>query len=405
MRRSILLPLTLLLIWTSCENNEPLPPTDTFTRIYGNAYFEDFKAVDVLQLQDSGFVILGNEARHPYLMQIGKRAAFRWDTYNNSLLLQYTGAIANLHRGDSANFLFFAQKDPLTIHLLSVNGATQEAAVRRVITGNDIDNFEPTVPLHSSNTPDGGVLLLANEAEYDIDNPNENEPLKVWLVKYNANFEKEWSRDYIDVTHAEDKYTNVNTDLLFTGSIEGRYWFNDYYNGFISLVFVDPANGNALNAILPDTTSQIFNFVNHVEGSVFSFAVSEGENTSLIAQLDLDVGFGASVESITRENRFYELISNSKVYSIKVTENGQDYIIFIGNSRSNQIVLFSFDIATNQLIGKRYLGDRYSYTVESVIKTQDGGLMILATTNVIGRFDRITTFKVSEDYVRQLLNL
>jgi hypothetical protein len=96
-------------------------------------------------------------------------------------------------------------------------------------------------------------------------------------------------------------------------------------------------------------------------------------------------------------NTLPELTPNATVKILKASIAGKDYLIYSSNTRSKQIALFAYDLATAEFKGSHYLGFSNPFELASLIVTADGGLAICGTTYVAGRFPRICLFKISSE--------
>jgi len=63
-------------------------------------------------------------------------------------------------------------------------------------------------------------------------------------------------------------------------------------------------------------------------------------------------------------------------------------------TKSNQIILMLHDPSTGDLRGVKYLGFVNPYELSSITQTADGGLAVIGTTYVAGRFPRVCLFKI-----------
>ena len=103
-------------------------------------------------------------------------------------------------------------------------------------------------------------------------------------------------------------------------------------------------------------------------------------------------------------NPFPELEPDANVLLDRFEVNGRNTVLFGGNTLSRQILLIAYDEATGELIDSQFLGFSNPFEINSFSRTSDGGMAVLATTFVAGRFPRIVIFKLSPQELIDLAN-
>jgi hypothetical protein len=126
-----------------------------------------------------------------------------------------------------------------------------------------------------------------------------------------------------------------------------------------------------------------------------------GDNFFLpVTDIDLNgIGFSGDLEV----SNFPELSSNARVILKKLTIQGKEVIIYASDTKSNQLVLYAYDAATEALLDVKYLGQTNPYKIGSFTLTSDGGMAILGKTFVAGRFPRLAIFKLTTDELQALV--
>lgn len=87
----LLLSLLLTVLWgCRIEEEETFAPEEVFTRIYNNSSFDNFEALDFVQTEDNGYLILARYYNQeedfpdqPYLLRVDSKGNFLWDTYRD----------------------------------------------------------------------------------------------------------------------------------------------------------------------------------------------------------------------------------------------------------------------------------------------------------------------------------
>ena len=102
-------------------------------------------------------------------------------------------------------------------------------------------------------------------------------------------------------------------------------------------------------------------------------------------------------------NPFPELVDDAAVVLKSIQPTGSSTLLYGSSTRSGQIILLAYDQGTGELRGTLHLGFVNPYEIGGFTETSDGGLAIVGTSYVAGRFARICLFKLDKNEVRELI--
>lgn len=394
MKQSIFRLLIILLpsFWViSCEK-DTLKPENIFTRIYDDKNSDiSYYPLDIAELDGNGYFILGATAidttrtwLNTYIGKTDKEGKLEWSV---TLERPYMNPISNLVYSGGEYYIFCMDDIALSTHVLRIDNAGKTAV--HVKTFDDI-----IYPLAVSKTPDNGFLLL----NYDRSSRSTR------LNKISPSLDPGWQSDFkvnedIEGILMEHLIKTGKNIPFFTGSIgssnASHYYANTLYNYTLSLVFVNAGNGQRTGVAQGFRYKGGASSLIHLQGNTFALSrFSFSENYILpSASMDLnamtvlgDMG-GAPLAEIEPD-------SETRVKKMQIA--GKEMVVFATNTNSNQVIIYGFDLVTNQLVLKKYLGFANPVRVGSLIQTSDGGLAILVQTKVAGRFKRLALYKVPE---------
>jgi len=393
---TILVILSMLnLVFVSCDiKDNEVAPGLTFTKIYNNPAFSgDYDPLDIQQTSDSGYVVLAaSDSWNVYLLKADTEGEFAWEL---TLPEPYVNPVSSLIEINGAYYFFCMDEITLGTYLMKID--LSGGAPEVVHSYPDI-----TYPLHASLNPDFTMLVQS----YNRD------ARATTLTKLDADFSIDWQNKYDVLDDAEEPIiehlTRIGERLpFFTGHIEGAgnsgyYFLNGFYNFTLSLMFVRANDGELSGVINGFRDKGGISAATSLSNN--SFALSRydfGDNFFLpLTNIDLNgIGFSGDLEV----SDFPELSSNARVILKKLTIQGKEVIIYASDTKSNQLVLYAYDAASEALLDVKYLGQTYPYKIGSFTPTSDGGMAVLGKTFVAGRFPRLAIFKLTIDEVQTLV--
>jgi hypothetical protein len=389
------LSIILLLFFVfSCSKKETVSPEAGFSRIYDNAEFGgSYYPVDVIQTSDGGYLILSELKRSDtdffgvYILKTDSQGNFLWAvTGPDNLVNPIPGLVAI---GES---YYFMCMDRLTLatNVMQINDNSAPTAVQTY--GSII------YPLHASATPDGGALLLSYDRAL----------LSTRITKMDSRFNISWQRTYTVFENPEkilvEHLTRTGRRLpFFTGTVGDASASGYFYNGFdnfsFSMRYISASDGTAQGVVNGFRINDRYSAA--ITSNVFiasgKFAISRiNQGISYISPFQ-DISTSAILVSTgLKGNQTSEISDDSKVVVKKLAIGSKSRILYASNTKNNQLVVYAYDAETGNLLGTRYFGSGNPYEISNFTQTKDGGLAILSSTLVAGRFPRIAIFKIAK---------
>jgi hypothetical protein len=81
----------------------------------------------------------------------------------------------------------------------------------------------------------------------------------------------------------------------------------------------------------------------------------------------------------------------------------RELVIIASETEGRQVVLYFYDVNSGQLEATYYLGTLNPFTLSSIVALDDGGIAIVGTTFLAGRFERIYLQKISKDQLVEII--
>jgi hypothetical protein len=390
------------LIMSSCdikENNKETDPKNTFVKIYENQDFSQaIIPIDIKQTSDGGFIHLAKR-RIPessfYGIYVMKTNALGEFVSEQMVSSDYVNPVFSLMKSGNLYF-FFCMDINAKAKLMSINENGQILNVTEII--------EVIYPLNASLDESSGQFILQH---YNRDEKR----TVVSLISANGTITSQ--REFnvgdgeFDVEEPIIKHlTGIGKSLPFlTGSVgsSGTYYFNGFYKYHLTTVFFN--FGSAVPGLLQGYRDERnISSLKHVSGT--TFAVSRyafGENY-FIPNATINSSSGAIASSSDLlGNPMMELNENAKVVLKSIIINGRKILIYNSDTKSKQIALFFYEESSGTFLGSRHYGYSNPYEVGNFISTDDGGLAIVGTTYLAGRFPRIVLIKIGKEELEEIV--
>ena len=381
------LPIMLVVVLGACDiQDNEVEPESVFTKIYNNDNYTDaFTPMSIVQTADSGYLILAareeidTDFKGIYMIKVDKAGDFVWE---RSAGEAYASAASGwMVSGNSYQF-FCMDKLNLGTYLLEVNhvdGSTSEVSYLGGLQ----------YPLAGAPISDGYVVQGYNR-----------EDEKTVLAKLNSGGTTVWQEEY-------DTFEDVEEDIVrhmigttrplpfFVGQVGNNYYFNGFYNFSLSMVFVTAGDGSFTGVINGPGVDDAISKARFINGTSFAMARYSYLENQLLPSYNIDVN-GIGVTGDLDGFTFDEMTQKAKVQIKTVNAAGKNVIIFATETKRGQVLLLAYDQTTLELVGSRYLGNGQTYQMADFTSTRDGGLAVLASTFVSGRFARVALFKLSK---------
>ncbi len=391
--RKLAILLLIPIIW-SCQEEDAIPETGFF-RIYDDVeYVVDFHPIDVTKAE-TGYVIL---------------AATEVDRTDFSGIQLYKV-------DEEGNFESQYEFDPISVlptgDLMTVNGRhyffgmdPQTVQVQLISTNDSLTNIQTspvglTYPLAASLNTAGDQFLLLS---YDPFNAESE------ITYVNADGSTGMGASYsigagsdVEATILEHYFNPGDRPLpFFCGETPGGgVYFNGFYNYSMSMVFTDL--GDTPTGVLQgQSTNGGMRSIMPVSGTTFAVGGFQYNDNFISANATISsTATAASVDLYTTFGNVTELRAYTPIDIVSYNIGGTDYTLIAAETENRQIGIYIFDQTSGDLVGKHNVGYLNPYTL-ATIKAEgdtDNHLLILGTTYVADRFQRIYLSRVPEEEV------
>ena len=388
--------LIIILALAACDiQDNTVEPQDVFTRVYNNDNFSDsFSPISVVQTADSGYLVLaGREVSDtqflvPYLIKVNSKGDFEWEQTPSE---NYANPLTGLIRSVGNSYQFFCMdKLNLGTYLIEVDdvsGSFSEVGYLAALQ----------YPLAASPIDGGGFVVQGYNREDQ----------KTVMARLNANAVTVWQEEY-------DTFEDVEEDIIrhlirtsrplpfMTGSVGTSFFFNGFYNYSFSMGFVNASDGSLTGVINGPGIDDAISGATKINGNEFAMARYSYLENKIIPSYLVNVN-GIEVTGDLEGLQFDELSQQAKFQIKKVNAAEKSTVIYGTETKNGQILLLAYSQTDQELLGSRYLGFGQPYQMADFAKTVDGGLIVLASTQVTGRFPRLALFKLSKQDLEMLV--
>ncbi len=384
-------------LFFSCEEEDIPTLSESFFKIYDHANYDlAFNPIDVAQTVDGYLILTGTELDKTDFNGVRIIKVDTTGEYVDQLTLQnYVIPVGEMFLNEADSNCYFFAANPITLQAVLLGVTPQlELAVERPINGLNY-------PLASNITFSGNLLLLS----YDPVNLNTqiSEIGTDGSLLATSSYSIGPGDDVLE--EIIDHYLNASERPLpfFCGEHAfGSYYFNGYYNYNLSLVFTN-LSGGATGVVQGQGSEAGFRSVfARVDDGTFAVSGYQFSDNYQLSEVSLSTGGLSSIADIyTGDMAELRPYTPSKIVSY---EQGIEYIVFAAESESRQIVLNFYEASSGQVAGTYRIGYANPYTFASLKVGSDNSLIVLGTTFVAGRFERIVLNKISSSEIAGILN-
>ena len=369
-----------------------LDPQASFTKIYDH---EDasagFKPIDIVALTEGYLILASKSTTNSSFAGVTLHRINAEGDYVREIDLseQYVLPTGKMSLIDSV--AYFVAMDPVSLEAVLIS-ITSEYEYEVIPLGN-------TYPLAVNWSSNNELILLS----YDPQN------LTSELSLYSLDGSVSGSVSYSigpgsdPVANILNHYTDPERNQLpfFCGEWStDNYFFNGFYNYSLSVVFTN-LNGNPTGVIQGQGTSGGLSAIEPIVGSIFSIVGFQFNEVFLSPDATLSTNsITSSIDLMTSPVSEFKARTNTSIESFTV---GADQYIAVGaETESRQIALYFYS-NEGELIRIEKIGYINPYTISSIKADPDGSLLVLGTTYVGGRFERIYLQKISADTIADWL--
>ncbi|MCU0445439.1 MAG: hypothetical protein MUE85_11020 [Microscillaceae bacterium] len=410
--------LLIFLLACDLKDAKEVDSSLSFTKIFDNDLFaKTFTPLDVKQTPDGGYLVLGETAvdfstfAGIFLLKIDRagNAVFSQTLADGSL-----NPVSDLV--PTANGFFLMCMDILGNETKLIRIDFDGIRVTEVQRYTGINN-----PL--SATPEGNSSWVVQHYNQD-----ENAVYVSSLANNNPSRSQQMAFPIVVDGYTESRIEDAIFKHLnrigrkkpfMSGSLgSGMYFYNGYLEETFSVVFFrfgeeyayGPDGGQEPAKLLGVSDDEVVSNIFQTGNRTFALArYANGANffTTKTDDLFNDIILNNTViqtEDLTNLP-ILELFPNARVVLKRVQIGGRRVLLYASDTIGKQIVLFAYDEATGNLLGKKYLGSGFPYEIGGFDQTDDGGLAVVGTTYITGRFPRVCMFKLSNQDLLNLISL
>lgn len=393
MKVSITLLVACLLL-SSCSEEAP-SPAESFFKIYDDSNFDlNYDPIDVVEVIDGYIILAGTEQDNSnfegiQLLRVDEEGLFK--DSEETAFTDYESPVGDLYfdSADSSMYFFAKIKGFRDASLISINPSLE---VQDISAPLGIG-----YPLAAAATSSSGLIIQS----YDPVNL-QTEISEVTLAgvpsgaaRYSIGPGEDVEEDVID--HFLE--TNVNPFPFFCGEVSpGNYYFNGFYNYSFSLVFTD----------LSDSPTRVVSGQG-IDAGVRGIMPLAGGNFA-VAGFQFDDNYQLGSNPLTAGNagdlypgNLVEIRPYTTSKILNYSGAGESYTVFASETKGNQIVLHFYNAATGEIDGVHYIGFLNRFNLATVKVTADESIIVLGTTFIAGRFERIFLNKISPREISRIV--
>lgn len=388
---SLYIGLILLMLLSGCGiDQKDIQPEQEFIKIYNHpdeqlAYYPE----SLLELEDGGFLFLAAvkdesaEIEYPTasLVRTSATGKMVW-----SRSYDWLAPAPRLIRSGNG-FGFVAMDQQFEAHAVMVD-----------VAGGDITAAHPlevTMPLVAYQDQDEKLLVLG----YDFVSRSS------WIARFSDNFILERSVQLpvnTDLEYLIQRHLNrTGQDFpFFMGSYdytgESGYYVNCFYNYTLRAMFLDHSSLGATGDIYSFQTEEGISSLIHQSENRFGLTSYYEGNNYMISGAAIDVHASQNIKDLPG-SPLYELTQKAAVRAQNISVDGTAYTLMVSQTHSNALVCYQFLSDTDSLVSTHHVTFDERVEVADFIQTEDGGVTILASNHILGKYRRPVLVKMREE--------
>ena len=381
----------LVFVW-SCSDDLDLQQ-NSFTRIYDDSNAEvDYRPTDIAETANGFIIIAENEIDQSafpgiQLLVVDKEGAFvRSTTLENNLVLPTRG----LFLLDSTFYFFGMNRTTLEAVLIAVDESLSG------ISSTSIPGL--FYPLSAAATENGQFLLES------YDPLNFLTDLSVigtdGSIQATAGFNIGEGQDFEQTII--DHYLDPEVKLpFFCGEMSsGSYFFNGFYNFSLSFVFSNLGSANPNGVVQGQSDDGGIRAAAWLSGNDFALMGYQFDENYVTPSTTVSTaGITSSIDLFTSEQA--EIRTGSSGLILRYDEQ---HVVVAAETESREVVLYFYDYTQQELKSIQTIGFLNPFNLGSIRMDAEGNLLIVGTTLVAGRFERIFFRKITASEVLEAIN-
>lgn len=392
----ILLFVTLI----SCQDEE-ITSSDNFLKIYDSQQSNiKYDPVDLVETEN-GYLILAREgttAIDDNTSSFPRVQLLEIDQEGNYVS---TNSLGEDHVLPTGNFItiedrhYFVTMDPTSIssQLISIGSSIEDMQTIPLSGGIQY-------PLAINVTSEGDILVLSHSLDDDITilSRHDTEGSLLSSTSYSIGPGNSVTADVLD--HFIDP--EISGLPFFCGEVSpNTYYFNGFYDYSFSLVFTD-LNSRPLGTIQGQETHGGITAIMPIQGNNYALFGFQFNDNFYQPLQDLNInGTASSIDYFTLPAS--EFIARSNAKFIPYTKGDSTYTLMAAETQTREISLNFYDQQNANDRGVHHIGHINPFNLSSIKVDADNNLLILGSTLVSGRFQRIFVNKIDYRKVEDMI--
>ncbi len=394
--KRLLYILGLSTIFWACADDS-IDPTVSFAKIYDSQRSDvSHHPIDVVATTE-GFIVLSGEDTDN--SQYRELLVSLLDEAGNYIVRgdipgDHVAPMGEFISIDSVYYFFTMEPNLNTAQLVVLDN---DANAQTIAIGGGIE-----FPLAANRTANGNLLLLS----YDVDNMQTVLSLldTDGQILQGAGFTIGAGNDVVDYIwqHYNDPERAGQPFFCGENGLD-NYYFNGFYNFNLSLVFTDLGSNNPSGTVQgQDTDNGGVRALLPLGSDAFTLFGYQYNSNFLQANQTIDVQANSSITDYL-DRDYSEFRSRTPSAIRRINLNGTDYAIVAAESQSRKVALYFYEIATEELRGIHNIGHINPYTLGSIRVDAENNLLVLGTTLVSNRFERMFLNKISTEELEAIV--
>lgn len=384
----------IVFVLFSCSDDGPSPEA-SFFKIYDDSDADlRYRPIDIIETIDGFILLTGVELSQSDFMGVQLIKVDSEGNYESDRTLNnYVVPIGHMYLNPADSNSYFFAMDPTSLQAVLIGVNPQLEVETEALIGGI--NY----PLSSKPISNGNLLLQS----YD---PLSQE-IEISEITLDGNYQN-GSRYSIGpgddvVEDIVNHYLNASERPLpfFCGELSaGNYYYNGFYNYSFSLVFTDFSAAPS-GVLQGQSTNAGIRALMPLEGNAFALAGFQFDANYQLASANLD----PSNTTASSVDLFPGNMAEIKPYSPSAIinySNGSDYTVFATETKGREILLNFYD-NSGTIRGSHRIGHLNPFTFSSLKTGNDGSLLVVGTTFVAGRFERIAFKKIAASQVNAFI--
>jgi hypothetical protein len=378
----------------SCDAKDNLAePQYGFKKIIGTqAFDQEVFAWDLVETEDNGYLTLSTAnttaLKQIHLFKTTSAGEFEFEIADSS---DFKNALPKIIVSNGKYYLFAMHQITLQAHLLEIDLVNKKLIDKQSYA----DFLYPT----AIEKVDDGYLLQG----FDRDNQ------RIRSMKLSADFAEQWRERYSvfeDPIQFNDHLLQTRPLPFFCGLSANYYFMGSMYNYTLNLLFINKSDGKLHKRITGFRYDAGVSNLFHISGNDFFLTKYniEGE-TSVLPKFTINQSSATTINSQNvdeiPEKIDLELPLRTRSVLKPIEVNGQKLIVYLSNTKSQEVLANFYDYQGNLVYSKRLGGD-IPYYFGNVISGSDGSLIFLCKTYIGGRIPRLVLVKLNPEEVNKL---